>query len=190
MFLNDQKILFYTNILYRWRPSIHLSSFAENTYEKEHFTLKRINHCRITSLYHPIAEFSNFVHHIHYFYILWRAIIRAYNTNHTHFLSSCWWQGWVLHWEQTGWLCCPALQNTYTTGCHRKAKKIIKNNNHPRHCLLTQLPSRRRSQCRCIKAWTEKLKNSFYLKAIRLLNSHQGHREAAAYTETQNHWLG
>ncbi|KAK6293483.1 hypothetical protein J4Q44_G00358090 [Coregonus suidteri] len=29
-----------------------------------------------------------------------------------------------------------------------------------------------RGQYRCIKAGTEKLKNSFYLKAIRLLNSH------------------
>ena len=27
----------------------------------------------------------------------------------------------------------PALQDTYTTRCHRKAKKIIKDNNHPSH---------------------------------------------------------
>ncbi|KAM9448502.1 N-myc-interactor-like isoform 2-T2 [Salvelinus alpinus] len=38
----------------------------------------------------------------------------------------------------------PALQDTYTTRCHRKAKKIIKDNNHPSHCLLTPLSSRRR----------------------------------------------
>ena len=31
---------------------------------------------------------------------------------------------------------------------------------------------RRRDQYRCIKAGTERLKNSFYLKTIRLLNSH------------------
>jgi hypothetical protein len=51
-----------------------------------------------------------------------------------------------------------------------KAKKIIKDN-HPSHYLFTPLPSRRRGQYRCIKAGTERLKNSFYLKAIRLLNS-------------------
>ncbi|XP_052385670.1 uncharacterized protein LOC127933105 isoform X1 [Oncorhynchus keta] len=38
----------------------------------------------------------------------------------------------------------PALQDTYTTRCHRKAKKIIKDNNHPSHCLFTPLSSRRR----------------------------------------------
>ena len=53
----------------------------------------------------------------------------------------------------------PPLQDTYSTQCHRRAKKIIKDNNHPSHCLFTPLPSRR-------------LKNSFYLKGIRLLNSH------------------
>ena len=37
----------------------------------------------------------------------------------------------------------PALYDTYSTLCHRKAKKIIKANNHPSHCLFTQLPSRR-----------------------------------------------
>ncbi|XP_055724603.1 uncharacterized protein LOC129815157 [Salvelinus fontinalis] len=33
----------------------------------------------------------------------------------------------------------PALQDTYTTRCHRKAKKIIKDNNHPSHYLFTLL---------------------------------------------------
>jgi hypothetical protein len=64
-----------------------------------------------------------------------------------------------------------ALQDTYSTRCHGKAKKIIEDNNHPSHCLFTPLSSRR-GQYRCIKAGTERLKNSFYLKAIRLLNSH------------------
>uniref|UniRef100_A0A8C7CHA3 Inhibitor of nuclear factor kappa B kinase subunit epsilon n=1 Tax=Oncorhynchus kisutch TaxID=8019 RepID=A0A8C7CHA3_ONCKI len=63
----------------------------------------------------------------------------------------------------------PALQDTYTTRCHRKAIKIIKDNIHPSHCLFTPLSSRRRGQYRCIKAGTERLKNSFYLKAIRLI---------------------
>jgi hypothetical protein len=66
----------------------------------------------------------------------------------------------------------PALQDTYNTRCHRKAKKIIKDVNHPGHCLFTPLSSRRRGQYRCIKAGAERLKNSFYLKAIRLLHSH------------------
>jgi hypothetical protein len=64
----------------------------------------------------------------------------------------------------------PALQDTYNTRCHRKAIKIIKDCNHPSHCLFTPLSSRRRGQYRCIKAGTERLKND--LKAIRLLNSH------------------
>ena len=46
----------------------------------------------------------------------------------------------------------PALQDTYTTRCNRKAKKIIKDNNHPSHCLFNPLSSRRRGQYRCIKA--------------------------------------
>jgi hypothetical protein len=66
----------------------------------------------------------------------------------------------------------PAFQDSYTTRCHRQAKNIIKDNNHTRHCLFTPLSSRRRGQYRCIKAGTERLENSFYLKAIRLLNSH------------------
>ncbi|XP_071198244.1 uncharacterized protein [Salvelinus alpinus] len=40
----------------------------------------------------------------------------------------------------------PTLQDTYSTQCHRKAKKIIKVNNHPSHCLFTQLSSGRRGQ--------------------------------------------
>jgi gmma-aminobutyric acid receptor subunit gamma len=64
-----------------------------------------------------------------------------------------------------------ALHDTYSTRCHRKAKKIINDNNHPSHCLSTPLPSRRRGQYRCIKDGNERLRNSFYLKAIRLLNS-------------------
>ena len=66
----------------------------------------------------------------------------------------------------------PAFQDTYTTRCYRKAIKIIKYNNHPSHCLFNPLSSRRRGQYRCIKVGNERLKNSFYLKAIKLLNSH------------------
>ena len=49
----------------------------------------------------------------------------------------------------------PALQDTYTTRCHRKAKKIIKDNNQPSHCLFTPLSSRRPGHYRCIKAGAE-----------------------------------
>jgi gmma-aminobutyric acid receptor subunit gamma len=60
----------------------------------------------------------------------------------------------------------PALQDTYNTRCHRKAKKIIKDNNHPSHCMFTLLLSRRRGQYRCINAGTERLNISFHLKVI------------------------
>ena len=79
----------------------------------------------------------------------------------------------------------PALQDTYITRCHRKAKKIIKDNNHPSHCLFPPLSSRRQGQYRCIKAGTERLKNSFYLKAITLLNRTSLHWVAAANILTQ-----
>jgi hypothetical protein len=58
---------------------------------------------------------------------------------------------------------------SYSTQCQRKAKKIIKDYNHPSHYLFTPLSIRRRGQYRCIKAGTERLKDRFYLKAIRLL---------------------
>jgi gmma-aminobutyric acid receptor subunit gamma len=74
--------------------------------------------------------------------------------------------------QLTTWGKLPALQDINTTRRHRKAKKFIKDNNHQSHCLFTLLSSRRRGQYRCIKAGTERLKNSFYLKAIRLVNSH------------------
>ena len=67
----------------------------------------------------------------------------------------------------------PALQDIYSTRCHKKAKNNITDLSHPSHSLITTLPSRRESQYRCIKAGTERLKNSFYLKAIiSMLNSH------------------
>ena len=81
-----------------------------------------------------------------------------------------------------GWCSCPkqslggelpALQDIYSTRCHRKAKKIIKVLNPPSTGLFSPLPTRRRRQYRSIKAGTKRLKNSFYLQAIRLLNSYQ-----------------
>ena len=46
----------------------------------------------------------------------------------------------------------PALHDTYSIRCRRKAKKIIKENNHLSHSLFTPLPSRRQGQYRYIKA--------------------------------------
>ncbi|XP_064865159.1 uncharacterized protein LOC115108497 isoform X2 [Oncorhynchus nerka] len=63
----------------------------------------------------------------------------------------------------------PALQDTYTTRCHRKAIKIIKDNNHPSHCLFTLLSSRgrgvgrSRSGCRLlpvISYWTRSVQRT------------------------------
>jgi hypothetical protein len=80
-------------------------------------------------------------------------------------------RGWCgLHNTSPGANYLPS-RTLYSTRCHRKAEKIVKDNNHPSHCLFTPLPSRKEGQCRCIKAGTEKLL-SLYLKAIRLLNSH------------------
>ena len=50
----------------------------------------------------------------------------------------------------------PALQDIYSTRCHRNAKKIIKDLSHPSHGLFKQLPSRARRQYSCIKAGTER----------------------------------
>jgi hypothetical protein len=62
-------------------------------------------------------------------------------------------------------------RTTTALRCHRKAKKIIMDNNHPSHCMFTPLSSRRRGQYRCIIAGTERLKNSFYLKLISQCNT-------------------
>ncbi len=63
----------------------------------------------------------------------------------------------------------PSLQDIYQTHCLRKACSIIKDRTHPAHHLFATLPSGR---ClRSIWSRTTRLKNSFYLQAIRLLNS-------------------
>jgi hypothetical protein len=54
----------------------------------------------------------------------------------------------------------PTRQDTYSTQCHRKVKKISKDINHQSHCLFTPLSSSRRGQYRCIKAGTERLKTA------------------------------
>ena len=63
----------------------------------------------------------------------------------------------------------PAFQDIYQTRCLRKACSIIKDCTHPAHHLFATLPSGRR--LRSIRSRTTRLKNSFYLQAIRLLNN-------------------
>ncbi len=65
----------------------------------------------------------------------------------------------------------PSLQDIYLKRCRSRAVKIIKDSNHPGNCLFTLLPS---GKCfRCMMAKTERLRRSFFPKAIRLLNSTQ-----------------
>ena len=65
----------------------------------------------------------------------------------------------------------PALQDTYSTRCHRKAEKIIKDNNHPIHCLFTTVTIQKARSVQLHQSSPKRLKNSFYLKVIRLYNS-------------------
>ncbi|KAM9568419.1 uncharacterized protein ACWYII_008827 [Salvelinus alpinus] len=62
----------------------------------------------------------------------------------------------------------PAIQDLYTRRCQRKALKIVKDPSHPSHRLFSLLPHGK--QYRSAKSRTERLLNSFYPQAIRLLN--------------------
>ena len=62
----------------------------------------------------------------------------------------------------------PKLQNLYNQRCLRKSRKIIKDTTHPHNSLFSLLPSRRRY--RVPKARTNRLRDSFFPQAIRLLN--------------------
>ncbi len=63
----------------------------------------------------------------------------------------------------------PSLQDIYLKRCRSRAVKIIKDSNHPGNCLFTLLPSGKRF--RCLMAKNERLRRSFFPKAIRLLYS-------------------
>lgn len=63
----------------------------------------------------------------------------------------------------------PSLVDIYTTRCVSRAQSIIKDNSHPATQLFELLPSGRRY--RCIKTRTTRLKNSFFPRAITILNS-------------------
>lgn len=63
----------------------------------------------------------------------------------------------------------PAIEDIYTSRCLQKAKGILKAPTHPAHHLFALLPSGRRY--RCLKARTTRLLNSFYPRAITILNA-------------------
>uniref|UniRef100_A0AAQ5ZEW9 Alkylated DNA repair protein AlkB homologue 8 N-terminal domain-containing protein n=1 Tax=Amphiprion ocellaris TaxID=80972 RepID=A0AAQ5ZEW9_AMPOC len=74
----------------------------------------------------------------------------------------------------------PSLMDIYSTRCLSRAQNIIKDSSHPGSQLFDLLPSGRRY--RCIKARTNRLKNSFFLRAITTLNSHMSHISHPANT--------
>uniref|UniRef100_A0AAR2L374 Reverse transcriptase domain-containing protein n=1 Tax=Pygocentrus nattereri TaxID=42514 RepID=A0AAR2L374_PYGNA len=63
----------------------------------------------------------------------------------------------------------PSLMDIYTSRCVSRAKRITMDSSHPGSVLFDLLPSGRRY--RCIRSRTNRLKYSFFPKAITLLNS-------------------
>ncbi len=63
----------------------------------------------------------------------------------------------------------PSLQVIYLKRCKSRAAKIIKNSSHSGNRLFILLPSDK--HFRSMMAKTERLRRSFFLQAIRLLNS-------------------
>ena len=63
----------------------------------------------------------------------------------------------------------PPIQDIYSKQCLRKALSIIKDPTHPSHELFTLLVSGRQYQS--MRSDTNRFRDSFYLQAIRLLNT-------------------
>ncbi len=63
----------------------------------------------------------------------------------------------------------PSLQDIYLKRCKSSAAKILKHSNHPGNHLFCSLPSGKRF--RSMMAKTERLRRSFFPRAIRLLNT-------------------
>ena len=63
----------------------------------------------------------------------------------------------------------PTLEDLYSSRCLRRATNILRDSSHPGHLFFQLLPSGRRF--RLLKALTNRLKNSFYAKAITSLNT-------------------
>ena len=64
----------------------------------------------------------------------------------------------------------PSLEDIYTSRCLSRAQNMIRDNSHPGSRLFDLLPSGRRY--RCLRTRTNRLKNSFFPRAIATLNSH------------------
>src|SRR4029434_3013735 len=62
----------------------------------------------------------------------------------------------------------PPFEDIYKTRCLRKVHSILRDSSHPGHHLFELLPSGRRF--RTIKAKTDRLRNSFYPRAVIALN--------------------
>ena len=63
----------------------------------------------------------------------------------------------------------PSIQDLYPSHCHKRATNITKDHTHLAHKLFTLLPSGKRY--RSMRCKTTRFMNSFFPKAIRLLNS-------------------
>ncbi len=63
----------------------------------------------------------------------------------------------------------PSMEELHSSRCLLKAQKILKDPSHPGHSLFELLPSGRRY--RVLKTLTNRLRNSFYAKAISVLNT-------------------
>ena len=64
----------------------------------------------------------------------------------------------------------PSLSDIYATRCLSRAQNITKDSSHPGSQLFESLPSGKRY--RCIRTRTNRLRNSFFPRAITTLNSH------------------
>jgi len=62
----------------------------------------------------------------------------------------------------------PSLKDLYSTGCLRRARSILRDSTHPGHRVFQLLPSGRRF--RVLKTQTNRPRDSFYNRAIALLN--------------------
>ncbi|KAJ8408478.1 hypothetical protein AAFF_G00258920 [Aldrovandia affinis] len=64
----------------------------------------------------------------------------------------------------------PNLRDLYTVRCKTKANKIIADPSHPSHGLFIKKLSKRKPGYVSIAAKTNRLKDSFYSQAIRMLS--------------------
>lgn len=63
----------------------------------------------------------------------------------------------------------PSMEELFSSCCLKKSKKILRDPSHLGHYLFELLPSGRRY--RTLKCQTNRMRNSFYAKAITVLNT-------------------